>query len=141
MPSLPFEGGFCRPSGLGSPARPPVEPEALLRSPAEVSGEALEFHVWSSSVTPGSLRSQQVEKHRHCLFFPIKVMHHRLSPGADASPAACQTRCAEQSRLDRKRIEARHVLCRVGAFDIEMIGLSEHGTRIADRRIQVQRHL
>ena len=58
---------------------------------------------------------------------------------ADAAPAPCQADIAEQRRLDRQRVEARHVAGSISAFDVEMAGGYSHAAKIANRRHRVQR--
>jgi hypothetical protein len=54
-------------------------------------------------------------------------MLHRLARRPDAPPASHEPRLTEQRFLDRQRIEPRHVAARISAFDIELIGLRDHG--------------
>lgn len=75
------------------------------------------------------------------ILFLVEVMYHGLSGRSDASPSPCQAGRAEQRCFDRERIEARHIFRRVRSFDVELIGLSEHGGRIACSSFCVQRHL
>lgn len=71
----------------------------------------------------------------------FEVMDHHLSTGANAPPTPGQASLAEQGRLDRHRVEARHVLFGVNSFDVEAILVSDHLERIALWRPQVQRLL
>lgn len=70
-----------------------------------------------------------------------KVMNLHLPSATNAPPSTGQTRVAKQRRLDRDRIEARHVLLRLGALDIEMVGLGDHACRIGNFAAAVQREI
>lgn len=98
-------------------------------------------HRGARAVTAFSLLSEQIEKQPHGFFFPSEMMDHRLTLCANAPPFPEQANIAEEVRFDRHGIVARHVLRYIGAFDIEVIGLCDHETRIADPRNRVQRQL
>ena len=56
-------------------------------------------------------------------------------------PSPCQARLAEQGWSNRQRIEACHVLFRIPAFDVDLVGLDEHRGTFVLSTLHVQRHL
>ena len=71
----------------------------------------------------------------------LEVMNLELASGSDASPTPHKTGLSEEGRFDRHGIEARHVVLGIRAFDIEVIGLCDHGEKIAQSGPCVQRQL
>lgn len=69
----------------------------------------------------------------------VEMMDHRLASLTDPSPAPRQAGLSKQRPVDRQGIEPGHVPVCVGSFDIELVGLTEHGSTIADARNPVQR--
>lgn len=75
--------------------------------------------------------AQQIEEQLHSIGFLVEMMDPGLAICSDAPPSSCHAGCAEQCRLDGKYIEARHVFRGIRAFNIKMVGLLDHGARIA----------
>lgn len=90
-------------------------------------------------ISPGALLPDNIEKQGDRLLLAVEVMDHRLAPLTDPSPAPRQAGLSKQRPLDRQGIEPGHVPACVGSFDIEMVGLTEHGSSIADAPNPVQR--
>ncbi|KQZ91758.1 hypothetical protein ASD74_20595 [Rhizobium sp. Root564] len=64
------------------------------------------------------------------IFFPLEMMVHALPPPTDPPPRPDQAGFPEQRAGNLHRVVARHVFRGIGAFDIKMIGLSDHARRI-----------
>lgn len=84
---------------------------------------------------------QKLKEEPDRLFLPREMMLPPLAGGADTAPSADETGLAEQGGLDRHGIVAGHILRGVRAFDIELVGLRDHGGRIAESRLDVQRDI
>ncbi len=78
-------------------------------------------------IAPHPFSPQQFEKEADGFALIVERVLHRSARRPDASPASHEPRLAEQRFLDRQRIEPRHVAARVSAFDIQLIGLRDHG--------------
>lgn len=93
------------------------------------------------SISPVSLLAGEVEEKHHRILFPLEMVDHGLTLCTDTTPTPYQAGLTEQVRLDRHRIEAGHVFCPVGSFNIELVGLRDHDGRIAFSDVIVQRQL
>lgn len=83
------------------------------------------------SVTASSLLSKKIEESCDSISLSGKMLNLHLALCSDPAPATCQADLAKQIGLDRHGIEASHVAGFVRAFDIELVGLNEHGSIIA----------
>jgi len=95
----------------------------------------------NNSVSAPSLLSEKIEKGRDSVSLSGKMLDLHLAVRSDPTPAACQADLAEQIRLDCHGIEASHVASFVCTFDIEVVGLNEHGSIFARSPIFVQREI
>ena len=93
------------------------------------------------TVSPVAFLPDEIEEQFNRVFLLLEVMNLELASGSDASPAPHKTGLSEEGRFDRHGIEARHVFFSIRAFDIEVIGLGDHGERIAQSGPCVQRQL
>jgi len=73
------------------------------------------------------------------IFFPLEMMRLLLACRADAAPSSGEAGRSEQRRLYGHRIVAGHVSRRVGALDIQLVGLGDHVGIVTDQSIAVQR--
>jgi hypothetical protein len=95
--------------------------------------EAWRPEVWARSrgpprlIAPHPFSPQQFEKEADGFALIVERVLHRSARRPDATPPSHKPRLPEQRFLDRQRIEPRHVAARVAAFDIELIGLRDHG--------------
>jgi hypothetical protein len=78
-------------------------------------------------IAPHPLSPQQFEEKADGFALVVERMLHCSAHRPDAPPASHEPRLPEQRFFDRQRIEPRHVAARVSAFDIELIGLRDHG--------------
>ncbi len=88
-------------------------------------------------VAPRPLLPRQVEEQSDGLILPPEMMDHHLPRCPDPAPAARQADFPEQRDRYLHRVEASHVLRRVGSFDVELVRLRDHAHRVADRRQSV----
>ncbi len=65
------------------------------------------------------------------MLFPLEDVLFFLPMLADASPSPDQAGLSKDCLPDFHGVVARHVLCRIRAFDIEMVGLCNHAAMIA----------
>lgn len=93
------------------------------------------------TITALSFLSQQIEKQPDRFLFVAEMMDYHLTSRSNAAPLAKQANIPEQVWLNRHRIVASHVSRCIGTFDVEVVGLRDHETRIADPGGCVQRHL
>jgi len=75
---------------------------------------------------------REMEEQLHSLFFPVEQMCLCLVACSYPAPCSRQACLAEQCLGDLHGIVAGHVSGRVSAFDIELVRLSEHGTKTRD---------
>lgn len=121
---------------VSSSLRCVLEPEAARdRRPSVTSCGG------GDTISAASLLSEKIEEGSDGVSLSGKMLDLHLAMRTDPAPAACQAYLAEQIRLDRHGIEASHVAGFVRAFDIEVVGLSEHGSIIARPPIFVQREI
>jgi hypothetical protein len=92
-------------------------------------------------ISAASLPAEKIEEGSYSVSLSGKMLDLHLALRSDPAPAACQANLAKQIGLDRHGIEARHVASFVGAFNIELVGLNEHGSIIARSPIFVQREI
>lgn len=93
------------------------------------------------SVSAASLASEKIEEGCDSISLSGKMLDLHLALRSDPAPAACQADFAEQISLYRHGIESSHVAGFVPTFDIELVGLSEHGSILARPPIFVQREI
>ncbi|MET4689673.1 hypothetical protein ABIA24_003970 [Sinorhizobium fredii] len=60
----------------------------------------------------------------------VKQMDAFLAARADASPAPNECSAAEEIRLDRQLVKARHIAAGVGALNIKVEPMLRHGSKI-----------
>ncbi len=106
-----------------------------LRSPLR----SLQGRSHLRSISPNALLLEHIEKQGDRLFLMFEVMDHRLAFATDPAPAPREAGFSKQRPVDRERVEPRHVPVCVGSLDIEMVGLTKHGMRIAYAQNLVQR--
>ncbi len=75
------------------------------------------------------------------MLLPFEDVLFLLAMPADASPSPDQTGLSKHCLPDFHGVIARHVLCRIRAFDIEVVGLYNHAAMIAKQYRNVQRHI
>jgi hypothetical protein len=92
-------------------------------------------------VSTASLLSEKIEEGSDSVSLSGEMLDLHLPLRSDPAPTACQTNFAEQVGLDRHGIEASHVASLIRAFDIELVGLTEHGSIIARSPSFVQREI
>ena len=118
--------------------------DRFRRKPAGRRRDPARSSFWRASSRPiatFSFLSDEVEKQAHSLLFPAEMMDHHLSFRSNAAPLPQETNVAEEVRFDRHGIVACHVSRCIGALDVKLIGLRDHGARIVDAGGRVQRHL
>lgn len=93
------------------------------------------------AVTAHAFAAQQLQEELHGPFLFVEMMLHGLTTRADPSPSAGEADVAEQGRLDRHGIEPSHVLRGIHPLDVKLVGLHDHGARIALFDFKVQRLL
>lgn len=93
------------------------------------------------SVSATSLPAKKIEEGCDSISLFGEMLDLHLAVRSDPAPAAGQTDLAEQIRLDRHGIEASHVPGLIRTFDIELVGLTEHGSIIARPPFYVQREI
>ncbi len=69
-------------------------------------------------VSSVSLLSEKIEEGRNCISLAGKMLDLHLTVHSDPAPTARKADLAEQTRLDRHRIETSHVAGFVCTFDI-----------------------
>ena len=83
------------------------------------------------TVSPVAFSPDEIKEQFNRVFLLFEVLNLQLASGSDASPTPHKTGLSEEGRFDRHGIEARHVFLSIRAFDIKVIGLGDHGERIA----------
>ncbi len=78
-------------------------------------------------VSARSSLPHKLKEQADCLFLPREMMLPPLAIRADAAPSADETGLAEQVGLNRHGIIAGHVFLGVGAFDVKLVRLRNHG--------------
>lgn len=84
---------------------------------------------------------QQVEEQSNRFLLPFENMLFLLPTLTDPSPSSGQAGLSEHRRSDLHGIISRHVLSRIGSFDIEVVGLCNHAGMIGKQDRDVQRHI
>ena len=98
-------------------------------------------HLATRRIATFPFLSKDREEKRDRIMLIREAMLLRLAARTNTSPAPGQTDMTKQGWFDRHGIEAGHVLRRVMALDVEVIGLRDHGARFARGRLLVQRLL
>lgn len=135
-----------------SPEVPDPEPAPGHRTPAQAllrrtgsfcrrSVDHFSPGVRSRSVSARALLSEKCEKELDRFLLALEMMHQPLTPSTDASPSTDEARLTEQRWFDRHCIVAGHVFRRVYPLDIKLVGLCNHGGKIAQQSVRVQREI
>lgn len=91
------------------------------------------------SVSARSLLPHQVEKEPDSVALLFEMMDERLSGCPNPPPPTREARLTEEGFGDLHGVIARHVLRRIFALGIEMVGLLDHVGRVAQSARTIQR--
>lgn len=83
------------------------------------------------TVSTVSILLEKIEEGRDCISLAGEMLDLHMALDSDPAPTARQADFAEQTRLNRQGIETSHVGGFVCTFDVELIGLNEHGSLLA----------
>lgn len=135
-----------RPTGTGANDAPSGDrfggPLFRYSSDRRRLGSALEISQSGSwPIAASTFLFDQVEEQPNRFLFPFEHMLLLLASFADPPPSPGQASLSEHRRPDLHGIVPRHVLGWIRSFDIELVGLRNHGGMIVTQRRYVQRHM